>query len=62
MSDKSEFPDREVEYLKQRRKVGFQGRRSRVPKVECIRCGQPFDPIRAAASHLGLCDYCFDKH
>lgn len=62
MVDKSGFSDKEVEeYIKRRRHPTFHGHNSPVAKVECIHCGQPFDPILATASHLGLCNYCFDK-
>ena len=62
MSEASTFTDKEVEdYLKSRRDLSFHGRGGTTAKVECIHCGQPFDPLRATASHLGLCNYCFDK-
>lgn len=63
MGDKSGFTKKEVEeYLGSRRHMTFHRRDSAVAKIECIHCGQPFDPILATASHLGLCNYCFDKH
>lgn len=62
MGEKSGFTDKEVEeYLRTRRRVAFHRDGGSVSKVECIHCGQPFDPILATASHLGLCNYCFDK-
>lgn len=62
MGEKSGFTDKEVEaYLRTRRQVAFHRDGGSISKVECIRCGQPFDPILATASHLGLCNYCFDK-
>ena len=62
MSDKSGFSDKEVQdYLKRRSHTASEGRYEPVGKIECIHCGQPFDPLLASASHLGLCNYCFDK-
>lgn len=61
MSDKSVFPDKEVQdYLKSRH-AATNERYGPVAKIECIHCGQPFDPMSATASHLGLCNHCFDN-
>ena len=59
MANKSGFTDKEVaEYLKKRQRPTFH---EAIEKVQCIHCGQSFNPAIASAGDHGLCDYCLHK-
>ena len=59
MAEKSGFTEKEVaEYLKKRQRLTFH---EAVETIQCIHCGQSFNPATASAGRHGLCDYCLHK-